>query len=484
MWLKVNQPWVFNPNNTYWKQVNVLELINANCGVPVPQITALDKEEFGELMLLWFDVEQADFQGNWQIEMWAYWPKIVLNGLKISEKNIHKVFGWEVMIDDCKATVREFGNDIWEFVVTEDVDNETTATFTTVSWLQEWDTVLVAKRSKDSEAVQSKVKITSVDEVTKELTFDSPVKMTKWDVIRYVSSTQGWCINNTKRIWSSDTNGLEFDYYTQFFSREVEVKTCDFNKYFNLGSQAYELFTSQFWIKPANEIFRQVAMQFRYGSWIGGNTSEIKGYDTVIQEREAAWLKSVWDMSAITEAKELQEALERILYRVNYAPVNSKFIMIVNRRFYESYRNIMRELYKDYMDTHNCCKLEPTLFKWLMKWEIPEAPMLDIYLSESLSYDNAYDWIAYILPKDLIAWFVPRVFNASMTEWQNSKLKIVNWTPNMFGTLFTREKVWQATPECKLYEHYTRLWFLYAWVSFRDTYHKIENFNFKLDLED
>ena len=482
--LRNNQPWVFDPNNTYWTAVSVNELINANCWIPVPQITALSRPEFGELMLLGFDIEPSDYQGNGQIEMSAYWPKITLNGLKISEKNIHKVFSWEVMIDHCKATVREFGNDIWEYVVTADVDNEDRATFTTVSWLQEWDFVRIAKRSKNSEAIVSRVKITSVDTATKELTFDSPIKMSKWDVIRYMNTAQGGCMDNTKRVWQTETNWLAFDYYTQFFSREVEVLVCDFNKYFNTWSQAYEVFTSQFWIKPANDIFMTVSKQFRYGSWIGWDTSEIKGYDTVIEEREANGLKSIYDFSSITDPKDMQKELEFILNKVYRAPVNSKFVMICNDRFYESYRNIMKELYEQYKLNNKCCEKEPSLVNWMMKWAIDDAPMLDIYISESLSRDEDYSWVAYILPKDLIAGFVPRVYDVTMTEGKNSRLNVVTWTPNMFWTLFTREKVAKATPECKVYEHYTRLWFLYAWVSFRDTYYRIDNFNYNLRFDD
>lgn len=477
--IRVNQPWVFKEDNQFGEKLVVSELISSNCGIPVPQISALNQPEFGELMLLGFDVEPALYEWNGQIEMAAFGPKIVLNGLKISEKNMHKVFGGEVMIDTLKATVREFGNDLWEYVVTADIDNDITWTFTTVSGLQEWDFVKIAKRSKDSKAITSRVKIKAVDNVTKEVTFDTPVTMTKGDVIRYKNTAQGGCLDNTKRVWDFDGQGLSFDYNTQFFSREVLVETIEFNKYFNKGSQQYEVFASKFWIRPATDIFKQVASQFRYGSWIGGPTSEIMWYDTIIENREANGLKSIHDFEAFTTAEDLQKELEYVLERVKRAPVKSEFVMIVNERFYESYKNMMRKLYDD-EKARACCKFDDSLYNGMMKWNIEEAPMLDVYVSQSLTLDEDFMWVAYILPKDLIAGFVPNVFNVTLTEWANSKLQTTNATPNMFWTIFTREKVSKATAECKVYEHYTRLWFLYAWVSFRDTYHRIDNFNYNL----
>lgn len=471
---KINQP---ATNGTFGKVINVQEFMDRNCGVPVPMITAMDKPEFGELTLLGFDVQESIYDGSGKIEVDAYGPKMIVKGKSIREKNVHKVFGGDIMIEKRKVTVTEFGNDAQEYEVTAAVTNKNKAIFTTVSGLMENDSVLIVKTKKNSNAVQSKVKITSVDTATKEITFDANITMDKGDVIRYINSTQGGCMDNTKRISEFGTNAKSFDYYTQFFAREVEIENEEFDKYFRVGSQQYEIFTSKFWIQPANEIFRQVANQLRHGAGTPWATSEIKGYNTVIEEREAAGLTSIVDFNGVNTANDLQTKLEDILFKVNQAPVDSKFIMITNQVFYESYRNMLRKLYSD-AEARACCNLVDTLHHGMMKWEIQDAPMIDVYLSHSLSKENRHSWVAYILPVDLIAGFVPNVSEVSMSEGANSKLNVKAATPNMFGTIMTREKTDKKFAECSVYEHYTRLGFFYAWVSFRDTYYRLDNFNF------
>ena len=221
-------------------------------------------------------------------------------------------------------------------------------------------------------------------------------------------------------------------------------------------------------------MYSEVAKQFRHGSGVAGTSPKIKGYDTIIEEREAANLPSIIDCSGLTTSAEHLDTIENVLFDVNQAPVKSKFVLIANHSFHRAYKNMLQDL-RGIADAQATCALQDTIHDGIMQWNVKDSPMIDFFLSRQLSREQNYSGRAYILPKDLIAGFTPKFSEAEMKGSGGVTAKAA-----VFGAVNTREKVGQATAECRVYEHYMRLGFIFAGVSYRNTYKRIDDFNFGL----
>ncbi len=466
---RINQPW------TYGSSVNVTDFLADLCKRPSANITAINEDEMSELTLLGFDVTEDTFKGKGTLGISKYGDALNLPNKTLKEKNIFKIFsGQQLDLTDNKVTVTEFANDASSVTAAWDIVAADNGIFSDVSGFQATDVVLIVKGSSTSGTVPAKVKITAVDTVTKELTFDTNVTIDEGDRIEYITTDAFGCANNTKGISQNSENAVSFTYNTQFFSRESKVDLADFNKVFAKESQQYEAFTYEFYGKPTQEMYSEVTKQFRHGSGVAGSSPKIKGYDTIIEERDAAGLDSIIDFSTLTTADEYESKVEEILMDVEQSPVKSKFVLIANNKFHRAYKNMLQKLRSD-ADARATCKLQDTIHDGIMKWNVEEAPMIDFYLSRQLSREATYAGLAYILPKDLIAGFTPKYSEAEMKGSGGVTAKAA-----VFGAVNTREKIGQATAECRVYEHYMRLGFIFAGVSYRDTYKKITNFNYGL----
>ena len=472
---RINQP------SAYGTDVVVADFLGDLCKRPNLNITAINEDEMSELTLLGFDITEDTFQGKGQLGISKYGDKLNLPNKTLKEKNIFKVFsGQQLDLIDNKVTITEFANDASSVEAVNIITAATTGEFTDVYGFQATDVVLIVKGSAASTTVPAKVKITAVDTATNELTFDTAVTIAAGDHIEYITTDAFGCANNTKGIAQTSENAKSFTYNTQFFAREAKVDLSDFNKIYAKESQQYEAFTYDFFGKPTQEMFSEVAKQFRHGSGVVGTSPKIKGYDTIIEEREAANLESIIDFSTLpvvdasTDADAYETLVEEILLRVDQSPVKSKFVLIANNKFHRAYKNMLQQLRSD-ADARATCALQDTIHDGIMKWNVEESPMIDFYLSRQLGRELPYSGWAYILPKDLIAGFTPKFADAEMKAngWVATKAAI-------FGAVNTREKIGQATAECKVYEHYMRLGFIFAWVSYRDTYFRLDNFNYGL----
>lgn len=464
---RINQP------GAYGQAVVVSEFLGEITKRPSLNITAINSDEMSELTLLGFDITDDMFQGKGQLGISEYGDRLNLPNKTLKEKNIFKVFsGQQLDLIDNGVTVTEFANDASQVEAVANIVASNTGEFTSVSGFQATDIVLIVKGSSTSTTVPAKVKITDVDTVTNELTFDTPVTINAGDYIEYVTTDAFGCQNNTKGISQSEEGGRSFRYLTQFFSREVKVELADMNKVYAEKSQQYESFVYDFFGKPTQEIYKEAAKQFRHGSGIAWASPKIKGYDTIIEERDAAGIESIIDFASYTTADQHLTKVEEVLYRVNQSPVKSKFILIANSAFHRSYKDMLQVLRKD-ADARATAKLQDTIHDGIMQWNMEESPLVDFYLSRQLSREEQYRGRAYILPKDLIAGFTPKFDNVEM------KGMGVVTKASIFGAINTYEKVGQRTAECSVYEHYMRLGFIFAGVSYRDTYFRLDNFNFK-----
>jgi len=469
-----------NQPGQYGADVNVTDFLNELCKRPSANITAMNEDEMSELTLLGFDITEDTFQGKGQLGISQYGDRLNLPMKSIKEKNMFKVFsGQQLDLINNKVTVTEFANDASQVEAVSAITSANSGEFSDVSGFQATDVVLIVKGSAASATVPAKVKITDVDQETGVITFDTNVTIAQGDYIEYITTDAFGCQNNTKGVAQNSEKAKSFTYNTQFFSREAKVDLSDFNKVFAKESQQYEAFTYDFYGKPTQELYSEVAKSFRHGSGITGASPKIKGYDTIIEERDAAGLESIIDFTGITgteaeKADKHQKKIEDILYRVNQSPVKSKFVLIGNSRFHRAYKNMMQEL-RGEAEARATGQLFDTIHDGIMKWNVEEAPMVDFYLSRQLSREQAYAGRAYILPKDLIAGFTPKWSEVEMKGNGSIAPKAA-----VFGAVNTREKVGQATAECRVYEHYMRLGFIFAGVSYRDTYFRIDDFNFGL----
>jgi hypothetical protein len=179
------------------------------------------------------------------------------------------------------------------------------------------------------------------------------------------------------------------------------------------NSQQAEDFYFRTMYAADRQIWQEAADKFRYGRNISGSESEPMGYDTLISLRDANGLDSVIDFTADTTAEEFNARLIDVWSRVKMAPVDTEWVMLINNSFYKSYLKMHDELRKIEFPRVVSLIKENSLYSGLHKY----APQSDdfavptIYLSESLSTDNPDTPIAYILPKDMIALFIPPVIN-------------------------------------------------------------------------
>ncbi len=220
------------------------------------------------------------------------------------------------------------------------------------------------------------------------------------------------------------------------------------------------------------QMWEQAADLFRYGRNISWAESEPMGYDTLIETRQANQLDSIIDFTADSTAEEFNNRLIDVWSRIKIAPVDTEWVMIINHTFYKHYLNMHDQLRKDNNPRVVSLKKDNSLYYGLHKY----VPLSDdftvptIYISESLSKDNPAVPLAYILPKDLIALFIPPFLDV---EYNNTVKKI----PNELGKIITK-KLPQDKIGCSSYQKYMTLGYIYGWFSFRDTYFKLENFDF------
>lgn len=466
---RINQPWV------YGTSFNVWDYMDRICWVANMNITAINRRELGELQLMWFDITEGEFKWTGRIEVTAFWPKMNMAKKSIQEKNMFKVFdGEKINIIKGTVQVREFANDTKQIEAVTLVTAGTDVEVTNVTGIKATDEFLIIKGAAWSATVPAKVKVASVNTVTKVITFESPVTIAAGDYMKYITTDAYGCQVNEKTIHTSETDGTLFEYHAQLFTRKAEIENDDMEVIIRDAEHRMRI-EQDFFLTQSNEMFSEVASQFKYGSGVSGTSAKIKGYDTIITEREAdGSLESIIDFAADTTASEYQIRFEDILRRVNQAPVDSKFIIIANHSFHRAWKNMMQKLRKD-ADLSAANPIPHPLHDGILEWRIEEAPLVDAYLSDSLTSENPFSGKAYILPKDLCAGFTPR----------NSSVLISNWgkitsTRAQFGVVQTSKRANTGTLECNTYDHFFRLGFAWAGVSYRDTFFRIDNFDFGL----
>ena len=469
---------VKQPANSYGTDIVSVENYLDNLQkAPVVHITAVEKNEFGEMQLLWFDVSthESILKATGKIEVGE--PRFNQVKRVFDIKPITRTFdSGQIDMTGNKVTVNEFANDWMNIVAEADINNDNQWVFSSIGSLIVNDTVRIYKVVNNNTTIVKNVKITAIDSNTRTITFDSNVTIQQGDGIMYITSDNLWCTFTNKTISTDDGSGKSFDYYSQFIERKVSIDEKDFTGQTFKTQDAKERFKAKYFDKVVKDIYLTIAKQLRYGTWVWGNSSKIKGYDVIIEEREAEWLNSIIDFSSDTTAENFKDRLANVLYRVNKAPVNSKYVLICNEAFRRSYVNMLQSLADDQATKQvivKTCQPESCLYDGLMKWNLTEAPMIDAYVSPWLSQEYSFEGKAYIIPIDLVAAFYPKSFNVLTPNG----LKEV---PYKFGTVRVVAEPIQGV-ECKSYSVSIRLWFMYAGVSFRDTYFRLDNFTYKLD---
>lgn len=471
IWNK-NQP--TSSYGTHMDPIDVEEYLNKKCWLPNINITAFQRKELSELAMFGFDVVENTFKGKGKLELNVYWPEFILPNKTLKEKNIFKIYDAKTLDfnKDGSITVTEFANDGSQISAVSDIVWSLSGIFSDVTWLQANDQVLTIKWSPTSNTIKAKVKITDVDKITKEITFDTPVTIDAWDSIQYITTDTFGCKINTKTIGASSEEGKSFKYNLQKFSRKVKIFNEEFEQTMN-NIQQVNYFQYKYFGQPIQEMQLELARQLRLGGWEGWASPKIKGYDSIIEERNAAGIESIYDFAGLTTAKQYKDKMANELFKLHRAPVDSKFVFVANYAFHRAYKNMLERLQASDA-TLATCVLKDSLYDGIKKWDLPEAEMIDAYVSETLSKEEPYTGVAYILPIDLIAAFTGKYSDIEL-RWGNIKKE-----NTVFGSVKTFEIQWERTAECRTYEHFMKAGILFGGVSFRDTYKRFDNFNFEL----
>ncbi len=461
------------PASTVGTTVNVRELMDSICNRPILSITALQKRELGEIQLLGLDVVDAPFQGDGKVKKTTYWPSLIkATDKQMKLKSLVRLFS-DVDIIENAVELTEFSNDANMVVSVWGITNGTVWVFSDTTGFKQNDTVLIVKGTSDGNTVSAKVKIAGVDHTAKEITFNSNVTIDDGDYIQFITTDTFWCQKNDKGITNTEGGGKSLKFNYQLFSRKIDVKLQDFNKTFAEGSEQYDNFIYTLVGKAQKEIWLEAAKQFRHGTNTGWTSAKTMGYDTLISLRQAGWLDSIIDFASITQAKLLMKAFSNVLYRVAQAPVDTKFVLIGNHAFIASHKNVLQSIRIENGMALNDPKLIDTIYDWIMKYEVSDSPMIDFYQSDALTLENPVEPVAYILPMDLIAAFIPPYITMDLSE------SGVKTQANQFAKIYTMEHLGEKTLGCRTYEHYMSLGYVFGGFSFRDTYFKLTGFKFE-----
>lgn len=462
------------PTSAYGTSFDVKTYMKRTEWYATLNITALQKRDMAELKIMGFDIEEREFMGKGKLEISTYGPQLRMSKYNIKEKMLYKVFsGDQLNIVKGTVQVREFGNDVTQVEATANIVNSNTWTFNNVTWFQATDRVKIVKGSATSNTVPALVKITAVDTTTKELTFDANVTIDAGDYIVYQYTDSLGCTPNNKTVATNDSEWKLFEYHAQLFTRKVEIDN-DVLEEVITSPQHRMIIEQKYKLDPSNEIFKEVSRAFRNGDGTGWISPKIKWYETIIQEREANDLKSIYDFGSLTTADDYYTLLVEVLRLVNLAPVETKFVMFTNDAFNRAYRNVLQKIRKD-SDLRTIWVPFVTLHDGVMEWKVEEAPLLETYVSDNLTFEEPVNGTAYILPKDLCAGFTPR--NQKVLIKENNEIQEI---PSQFWVVKTTHRANLGSLECEVYDVHTKLGFAWGGVSYRDTFKKITNFNFGL----
>ena len=455
------------PTSTICTNVTVAELMEQCCIQPVLTLTAFNTDASAELKLLWLDMTTDMYETDGKIQIGL--PNVNTKTKMFEVKDLGKVFK-EYEVTEKGIILTEIGNDANMVAANGAITAATTWTFSDVTGLMAGDKVLIIQSDSSNATVTAQVKITAVDTDTDELTFSTAVTIADGDYIKYLSSDQAWCNPVTKAVSTSFSWGKELTFYYQIFARTFDIKVADMNKCFMKDSKQSENFLFRTMNAADQEIWESASRQFRYGLNISGASSETMGYDTMIVQREANNLSSVIDFTADTTAAEFNDRIMEVWTRSQLAPIKSKKIMLMNQAFFNAYKKVHAQLFAD--NSVNCVTMNKcdTLFYWLIKYETEDFSLPEMYLSQSLTQDSPAVPVAYILPADLIALFIPPVVDVA---YQGTPKQY----PNEVGKMIVNELP-TSNIGCKSYNKYMTLGYLFGWFSFRDTYFKLTNFDY------
>jgi len=465
IWL--NQP-VSDNSKTWAVDIKVSDVINDITRRPSLTVTAFtNMPELAELKVLGLDRVYDLYEPTNGIESRVA-PKMKRISKLADVKNIARMFK-NVDIIEHGVTVTEYGNDTKLVTATADINNNNKWTFDTVAGIAAGDTVKIIQNDSSNGTVVALVEVTAVDKTTKEITFDTNVTIKKWDWIKYVSSPAAWCQPVTKGLNTDLGWGKVFTYYYQLFARTFDVKVQDFNKTFQSQEQLSDFMYITMW-KSQEEMWEEVANQFRNGAGNGGQKAQIMGYNTLIEKRDAGWIESIIDMSWATNAKELNNKLTAIFKRMFQAPIkNPGFVMLINDTFFDTLYRMDQDLIQANLPYSLNFKAADVIYEWFVKYESPRYDVPTMYLSQSLSKEFPDEPKAFILPQNYIGLFIPPYINVG----DNMKLEA-----NALGKVVTQRDTSISAPGCKTFLQFMSLGIAYGGFSFRDTFFRLDKFNY------
>jgi hypothetical protein len=261
--------------------------------------------------------------------------------------------------------------------------------------------------AKGSAGTETQVTITGIDPATNTLTVSSAVSVKDGDKVIFIAPklTLG---DKVQRTVSDPTAKLVTTYF-QKFGGSVSIQAEELNKTRLLVD--VKTFLSNEFNKPKMQILENIISSWFFGQNNGGNSPELQGYVTLIDEREARGQTSRFSLAAMTTDQTKLRELQRILNLASTAPVytgNEKPTVFCNTEFASVISGLLRSdvVYQNFIPKTIEYGLESLSTPYFRNINFIVLPEMDrIYSNDSK---------AFVFPKELVGFRVPE--NEFMNE--------------------------------------------------------------------